>query len=114
MSEVRTNYNYAQINILNIVTSISSILEPVPENHPYYDKMIPIRDYDASLLQHQTETEIITHKYVGKDTDGYGIFEEIREPIPEPQPTEQQIEHADLSTSIEYNNCLREMELDTK
>lgn len=32
----------------------------------------------------------------------------------EPRPTEQQIEQAELSTSIEYNNCLREIEIETK
>ncbi|MGN0337910.1 MAG: hypothetical protein ACI4EE_10495 [Lachnospiraceae bacterium] len=105
---------YAQINSDNIVIAVSDLSGEIAESHPMHDLMIPILEYDTSLLQTQTDTEIVTHKCVGKDDGGYGIFEEIKEPIPEPQPTEQQIEQAELSTSIEYNNCLREMELDTK
>lgn len=77
MSERRLNYNYAQINFLNIVVSISAMWEPVPENHPYYDKMIPIREYDESLLG---------MRYIGRDADGYGLFEAV----PEPEQTEQE------------------------
>ncbi len=105
---------YAQIDSHNIVTAVSDLSGEIKESHPMYDSMIRIREYDTSLLQHQTDTEIVTHKYVGNDADGYGIFEEVRAPIPEPQPTEQEIQQAELSTAIDYNNCLREMELDTK
>lgn len=105
---------YAQINSDNIVIAVSDLSGEIKVSHPMYDLMIPIREYDTSLLQHQTDTEIVTNKYVGKDGDGYGIFEEIREPIPEPQPTEQQIEQAETNTLIDYNNCLREIEIETK
>lgn len=108
---------YAQINTDNIVIAVSDLSGEIKESHPMYDSMIPIRDYDTSLLQYQTDTEIVTNKYVGKDDDGYGIFEEIRETIPliqEPQPTAQQIEQAETNTLIDYNNCLREIELETK
>lgn len=80
MSERRTNYNYAQINIVNLVVSLSAMWEPVPENHPLYEKMIPIREYDTTL---------IGQRYIGRDSDGYGLFE----PVPEPEePTEEQTE----------------------
>lgn len=108
---------YAQIDSDNIVVGVSDLSGEIKESHPMYDSMIPNRECDASLLQYQTDTEIVTHKYVGKDADGYGIFEEIREPIPpiqEPQPTEQQIGQAETNTLIDYNNCLREIELETK
>lgn len=105
---------YAQIDSDNIVIAVAELSGEIKESHSMYDSMIPIRKYDTSLLKNQTDTEIVTHKYVGKDTNGYGIFEEIREPLPEPQPTEQQIEQAELSTTIDYNNCLREIEIDTK
>ena len=68
MSERRLNYNYAQINFLNIVVSISATWEPIPKDHPYYDKMIPIREYDESLLD---------MCYIGHDADGYGLFEAV-------------------------------------
>lgn len=106
--------HFAQINSDNIVIAVSDLSGEIKESHPMYDSMISIREYDTSLLQHQTDTEIVTHKYVGKDDDGYGIFEEIREPIPEPQPTEQQIEQAETNTLIDYNNCLQEIALETK
>ena len=105
---------YAQINSENIVIAVSDLSGEIKESHPMYDSMIPIRNYDTSLLQHQTDTEIVTNKCVGKDEDGYGIFEDVKEPIPDPQPTEQEIEQAELSTAIDYNNCLREIEMDTK
>ena len=105
---------YAQINSDNIVIAVSDLSGEIKESHPMYDSMIPIREYDTLLLQHQTDTEIVTNKYVGKDEDGYGIFEDVKEPIPDPQPTEQEIEQAELSTAIDYNNCLREIEMDTK
>ena len=112
---IKSNYPYAQIDEeAKIVIGVSVLSGIIGESHPMYDSMIRIREHDTSLLQTQTDTEIVTHKYVGKDADGYGIFDEVREPIPEPQPTEQEIQQAELSTSIEYNNCLREMELDTK
>ena len=105
---------YAQLNLDNIVIAVSDLSGEIRESHPMYDSMIRIRDYDTSLLQYQTDTEIVTHKYVCKDEEGYGIFEEIRELIPEPQPTEQEIEQAETNTMIDYNNCLREIELETK
>lgn len=111
---IRSNYTYAQIDSDNIVIAVSELSGEIKEPHPMCDSMIRIRDYDTSLLQTQTNTEVVTHKYVGKDEDGYGIFEEIREPIPEPQPTEQEIEQAETNTLIDYNNCLREIELETK
>ena len=105
---------YAQIDSDNIVIAVSDLSGEIKESHPMYDAMIHIREYDTSLLQHQTDTEIVTHKYTGKDADGYGIFEEIRETIPEPQPTEQEIEQAETNTLIDYNNCLQEIALETK
>ena len=105
---------YAQINSDNIVIAVSDLSGEIKESHPMYDSMIPIREYDTLLLQHQTDTEIVTNKYVGKDEDGYGIFEDVKEPIPDPQPTEQEIEQAELSTAIDYNNCLQEIALETK
>lgn len=108
---------YAQINSDNIVIAVSDLSGEIKESHPIYDSMIPIREYDTPLLQTQTDTEIVSHKYVGKDGGGYGIFEKISEPIPpiqEPQPTEQQIEQAETNTLIDYNNCLREIEIETK
>lgn len=85
---------YAQIDSDNIVIAVSELSGEIKESHPMYDSMIPIREYDTSLLQTQTDTEIVTHKYVGKDENGYGIFEEVREPIPEPidpEPTQDEI-----------------------
>ena len=85
---------YAQIDSENIVTGVSDLIVEIKESHPFYDSVIPIREYDISLLQHQTDTEIVTHKYVRKDEDGYGIFEEIRDPKIEPidpEPTQDEI-----------------------
>ena len=80
---------YAQIDSDKIVFAVSNLSREITESHPMYDSMIPIREYNASLLQTQTDTEIVTHKYVGKDDDCYGIFEEIREAIPEQTKAEQ-------------------------
>lgn len=85
---------YAQIDSDNIVIAVSDFVGEINEYHPMYDSMIPIREYNTSLLQSQTDTDVVTHKYVGKNEDGYGIFEEIREPIPEPidpEPTQEEI-----------------------
>lgn len=105
---------YAQIDSDNIVIAVSDLSGEIRESHPMYDSMIRIRDYDTSLLQHKTDTEIVANKYVGKDADCYGVFKEIREPIPDPQPTEQEIEQAETNTLIDYNNCLQEIALETK
>ena len=74
---------YAQIDSENIVIAVSNLSDKIKESHPFYDSMILISEYDTTLLQYQTDTEIVTHKYVGNDENGYGIFEEIREAIPE-------------------------------
>lgn len=95
---------YAQIDSQNIVIAVSGLSGEIKESHPMYDAMIPIHNYDTSLLQHQTDTEIVTNKCVGKDDDGYGIFEENREPIPEPidpEPTQDEVNAAVLLNQMD-------------
>ena len=70
MSVKRLNYNYAQINIVNIVVGVSDMCEPVPETQPLYNRMIPIREYNESL---------IGMRYTGRDADGYGLFEPVED-----------------------------------
>ena len=68
--EKRMNYPYAQIDENNIVTAVSSLWDIINESHPFYDVLIPIREYYLSLLG---------QRYIGKDDEGYGIFEPVEE-----------------------------------
>ena len=104
MSEKRMNYPYAYV-VNGIVQSVSLFCDRPTEDHPFYNSLIPLREYDATILG---------YRYIGLDDEGYGIVEEVRELIPEPQPTEQEIEQAETNTLIDYNNGLREIELETK
>lgn len=74
------NYPYAQIDDNNIVTVVSLMCSVIQLSHPLYNYLIPIREYDATLLE---------QRYIGCDSDGYGLFE----PVPEPEePTKEQNE----------------------
>lgn len=75
-------YFYAQIDSENTVVALSQLSGVIGESHPLYQTVIPIREYDESLIPTQTGTEVVAHKYTGKDNEGYGRFEEIIETIP--------------------------------
>ena len=64
----RMNYPYAQIDENNIVECVSLFWDIIDETHPAYDILIPLREYDESLLG---------QRYIGRDADGYGIFEVV-------------------------------------
>lgn len=92
MNERKVNYNYVQINVFNIVVNVSTIHEPVPKNHPYYDRMIPISIYDENL---------VGMRYIGHDEEGYGLFE----PVPgleqtEPEHTEKEQTESEQSETV--------------
>ena len=74
-------YFYAQIDSENTVVALSQLSGVIGESHPLYQTVIPIREYDESLIPTQTGTEVVAHKYTGKDNDGYGLFEEKRSEI---------------------------------
>lgn len=87
MSETRSNYPYAQINPdTKIVEGVSMLWSVIPEDHPYYDIMIPLREYDANLLG---------QRFIGYDEDGFGIFEVVEEEPTEPEQTEAEQTEAD-------------------
>lgn len=72
---------YAQIDSENIVVALSQLSGVICESHPLYKTVVPIREYDETLMPTQTDSELITHKYIEKDDDGYGLFEEVRSEI---------------------------------
>lgn len=77
MSETRSNCPYAQINAeTKIVEGVSMLWSVIPKTHPYYDIMIPLREYNPNLLG---------QRFTGYNTDGYGLFETVEE-----EPTEQE------------------------
>ena len=78
MNERRMNYPYAQIDDDNIVIAVSLLWSVITESHPLYNYMIPIKEVDESLLG---------QRYIGRDADGYGLFEVVEEPT-EPDQTE--------------------------
>lgn len=74
----RSSYKYAQIdNETKIVFSVALLSTIIKPDHAGYDVLIPIREYDQLLLG---------MRYVGRDADGYGLFEAV----PEPEQTEQE------------------------
>lgn len=75
-------YFYAQIDSENTVIALSQLSGVISESHPLYETAISIHEYDVSLMPKKTDTETIIHKYIGKDSEGYGQFEEIIETIP--------------------------------
>ena len=68
MNEIR--YPYAYI-VEDIVQSVSLFCERATNKHPFYNSLVPIREYDESLL---------CQRYIGLDSDGYGLFEAVPEP----------------------------------
>ena len=91
MSEKRMNYPYAQIDPnTNIVQSVGLFWDIITPDHPGYNVLIPLREYDESLL---------SQRYIGRDDDGYGLFEVVEPEQSEDEQTErsedEQTEHSE-------------------
>ena len=71
------NYPYAQINAGNIVVAVTMQYSQPTSDNPFYNVLIPLRELYYNLLG---------QRYIGRDADGYGLFE----PVPEPEQTEQE------------------------
>ena len=83
MSNYRVNYPYATINENNIVFCVSMFYSKPTDDNPNYWMFVPLSELDYSL---------IGMRYIGRDADGYGLFEPVPEPE-EPEDTEpEQIE----------------------
>ena len=75
------NYPYAQNDKKNNVVAVSLLWGIIDESHPSYDILIPIREYDITL---------ISQRYIGKDSEGYGIFETVESTETEQEVTENE------------------------
>ena len=80
MNEKRMNYPYAQIDTdTNIVVSVSLLWSVITPDHHGYSVLIPLREYAESLLG---------QRYIGCDSDGYGLFEPVEDETPEAEQSE--------------------------
>lgn len=96
---------YAQLDAEKIVYGLSELSNAIEESHPMYDRLIPIREFDMSLLQKQNDEELICNKFVELDSEGYGIFEEVSKPLPEIDDIDSEITQDEVNASILLNQA---------
>lgn len=96
---------YAQLDAEKIVYGLSELSGAIEESHPMYDCLIPIREFDMSLLQKQNDEELIYHKFVELDSEGYGIFEEVSKPLPEIDDDNFELTQDEVNASILLNQA---------